>query len=127
MKNLHVAKKSFFFPIIALSFLLFCTNAFASFPVKKVKAVEVVTVQNSDVYQTNLNLDESEVINPITAVAGYDKWVAAALWFLLGWPFAAHRWYAKKPVGWNILFILTIGGLGIWAIVDIINILTDNF
>ena len=26
-----------------------------------------------------------------------------------------------------VLFILTIGGLGIWAIVDLINILTDNF
>ncbi len=65
-------------------------------------------------------------ISSVSAASGYDKWVAAALWFVLG-VFAAHRWYAKKPVGWNILYIVTLGGLGIWAIVDIINILTDNF
>ncbi|MFT5970287.1 MAG: Flp pilus assembly protein TadB [Flavobacteriales bacterium] len=40
---------------------------------------------------------------------------------------AAHRWYARKPAGWNILFILTLGGFGIWALVDLVNILTDNF
>lgn len=48
------------------------------------------------------------------------------LWFFLGM-FAAHRWYAGKPAGWNILFILTAGGCGIWAIVDLVNIITGNF
>jgi hypothetical protein len=48
------------------------------------------------------------------------------LWFFLGF-FAAHRWYAGKPVGWNILFILTGGGCGIWALVDLVNIITGNF
>ena len=32
-----------------------------------------------------------------------------------------------KPVGWNILFILTLGGLGIWAIIDLIQIITQDF
>ncbi|MCF8253018.1 MAG: TM2 domain-containing protein [Bacteroidia bacterium] len=40
---------------------------------------------------------------------------------------AAHRWYAKKPIGWNILFILTGGGCGIWWLIDLIHILTDEF
>lgn len=48
------------------------------------------------------------------------------LWFFLG-IFAGHRWYAGKPAGWNILFILTAGGCGVWAIVDLVNIITGNF
>lgn len=52
--------------------------------------------------------------------------ILVLLWFFLG-ALAAHRWYAKKPVGWNILFILTAGGCGIWAIVDLVNILTGKF
>lgn len=52
--------------------------------------------------------------------------ILVLLWFFLG-ALAGHRWYAKKPVGWNILFILTAGGCGIWAIVDLVNILTGKF
>jgi TM2 domain-containing membrane protein YozV len=48
------------------------------------------------------------------------------LWLFLG-GFAAHRWYAGKPLGWNILFILTAGGCGVWAIVDLINIIKGDF
>lgn len=95
------------------------TSAFASFPVvKTVNQATEVTVSSND------NVEET-LTSPAAAVS-YDKWVALALWFFLGL-FAAHRWYAGKPIGWNILFIVTLGGLGIWAIVDLINILTDNF
>jgi thiol:disulfide interchange protein len=48
------------------------------------------------------------------------------LWVFLG-GFAAHRWYAGKPIGWNILFILTAGGCGVWAIIDLINIIRGEF
>ncbi len=127
MKNLIIFKKSNFFAIVAFSFLLFSTNAFASFPVKKDKATEI-TVENQTTTNSIFDENESESgSSSAIAVGGYDKWVAAALWFVLGWPFAAHRWYAGKPAGWNILFILTFAGLGVWAIVDIVNILTDNF
>lgn len=120
--------------LLVCVFVLGLTYTQASFPVNKEKAQEAIAavqesdlnIQSSDV-QTDITVIEtdSEAISPASA-AGYDKWVAAALWFVLG-AFAAHRWYAKKPTGWNILFILTLGGLGIWAIVDIVNILTDNF
>jgi hypothetical protein len=52
--------------------------------------------------------------------------ILIALWFFLG-AFAAHRWYAGKPVGWNILFILTAGGCGVWAIIDLVNIIKGDF
>lgn len=56
----------------------------------------------------------------------YDKTIALILCIFLG-GLAAHRWYAGKPVGLSILFILTAGGCGVWWIIDLINILTDNF
>ncbi len=103
-----------------LTIMLLSSTAYASFPVVK------TTTQNQT---TSLEIAEEqpELVSPAAAAAEKNMWVGVALWFFLGWPFAAHRWYYNKPVGWNILFILTIGGLGIWAIVDLINILTDNF
>lgn len=52
--------------------------------------------------------------------------VALLLWFFLGF-LAAHRWYAGKPVGWNLLFILTIGGFGLWWLIDFFLILGGQF
>lgn len=57
---------------------------------------------------------------------GQDDWILLALWFFLG-GIAAHRWYAGKPVGANILFIITLGGCGIWAIIDLIKIVQQKF
>lgn len=90
----------------------------ASFPVVK-------TVTQSQTTET-VTSSEEEVLTSPAAAADYNKWIAVALWFFLG-GFAAHRWYAGKPTGWNILFIVTFGGLFIWALIDLINILTDNF
>ena len=103
------------------------TASYASFPVKRAKLAPVAV--NENVTTTLESADNTTMVAYASDddAKPRDKWVGVALWFFLGWPVAAHRWYYGKPVGWNILFILTIGGLGIWAIVDLINILTDNF
>lgn len=122
--------------------LVMSSMVFASFPVYTSQDGKV-TSQNTEVnvktdssaasVKTNSSIQKSDVstskestsITP-AANGNYNKWIAVALWFFLG-GLAAHRWYAGKPVGYNILFILTLGGLGIWAIIDLINILTDKF
>jgi TM2 domain-containing membrane protein YozV len=47
------------------------------------------------------------------------------LCFFLG-TFGIHRFYVGK-VGTGIVQLLTLGGLGIWALVDFIMVVTGNF
>jgi hypothetical protein len=113
---------------------LFGESAYASFPAKKDKTTEQTSSVSSSILpsttsatpQLQVKADETTVSTATAPASLDDKWITLLLWFFLG-SFAAHRWYKKKPIGWNILYILTLGGCGIWAIVDLINILTDNF
>lgn len=113
--------------LLTLLCLFTLSTAFASFPVEKKKLeVENVTVADSQ-EDAELALDVvDEPISPAVASNGYNMWVAAALCWFLG-IVAAHRWYAKKPVGINILFILTLGGLAVWWLIDLIRIFTGDF
>ena len=47
------------------------------------------------------------------------------LFLVLSWPLGAHRFFLKRYAS-AILFILTIGGFGIWWIVDFILIVTGS-
>jgi hypothetical protein len=92
------------------------SNCYASFPVKRTTASE--KIQNGTTEET---------LTPMAVTAAKNKWVGTALLVFLGWPFAAHRWYYQRETLYNILFIITFAGFGIWAIVDLINILSDNW
>lgn len=50
---------------------------------------------------------------------------AALLCFIVG-VFGAHRFYVGK-IGTAIAMIFTIGGLGIWTLIDFILIVTGSF
>ncbi|TWO31481.1 TM2 domain-containing protein [Seonamhaeicola sediminis] len=98
--------------------LLMYSASYASFPVKR-------TISTSTNTEVNTTLEVVETLaTPIAAQK--DLVVGVLLWFFLG-GLAAHRWYYGKPVIWNIVFILTLGGLGIWWIIDLINMLSGNF
>jgi hypothetical protein len=114
--------------------LILVNSVNASFPTKSATPKEVKTEQ---VEAANAELAAAQVIakeekagvaaKSLFSAKSLDEiWILLLLWFFLG-GLAAHRWYAGKPVGANILFILTLGGCGIWALIDLINILTGKF
>ena len=128
-------KKIIFTLVACLLIGVGTTNA--SFPVKKATETaqteltsnnEVITAtqiqEANEAFQAeiNENLQSPEAVSKFRE----DDWITLALWFFLG-GLAAHRWYKKKPVGWNILFIITAGGCGVWAIIDLIKILQQDF
>ncbi|TXJ14445.1 TM2 domain-containing protein [Brachyspira aalborgi] len=54
------------------------------------------------------------------------SWGTCFLLFLFLGYLGAHRFYAGK-IGTAILYIFTFGGVGIWALVDLISIVFGNF
>jgi len=99
--------------------LMVTTNAMAvGFPVTRTATETATTVTASE--------DDAAEMNSPAATAADRQIVALLLWFFLG-GFAGHRWYLGSPIGWNILFILTLGGLGVWWIIDGIDIITENY
>jgi hypothetical protein len=109
------------------------SSVYASFPVKNevkteqtTNATSTATTSNTELKAVEKSLTEKVSAKPEKTQMDKEMIITLLLWFFLG-GVAAHRWYKKKPVGWNILYIITLGGCGIWAIVDLINILTDNF
>lgn len=110
--------KTKFFLSICMMLLAF-TSSYASFPVTRTVAeTQTTTVVSVD--------EETTLTSPAAAVAEDKFIIALLLWFFLG-GFAGHRWYLGSPVGWNILFILTLGGIGIWWLIDGIDILTKKY
>jgi peptidoglycan/LPS O-acetylase OafA/YrhL len=56
---------------------------------------------------------------------GYDWLTTLLLCFFVG-GLGVHSFYTKKT-GIGIAQLLTLGGCGIWALVDLIMIITENF
>lgn len=54
------------------------------------------------------------------------NWLTALLLCLFLGGLGAHRFYAGK-IGTGILQLLTLGGLGVWALIDFIVIIVGNF
>ncbi|WP_397303448.1 TM2 domain-containing protein [Nonlabens ulvanivorans] len=102
-------------------FMLVSTLSFASFPVERNVVTTINTTTTVEESTTTVTLS-----SPAAAALDEEMWIAAALWFFLG-GFAAHRWYLGSPWYWNVLFIITLGGIGIWWLVDGIQILSDNW
>ena len=58
-------------------------------------------------------------------VSERSRLAAALMAFFLGW-LGVHRFYVGK-IGTAILMVITVGGFGIWATIDLIMILVGAF
>lgn len=107
---------------LLLTFLactLFVTGSYASFPVKRVNNTEI---SSSKEIKLSDSKKENVYLSPAAKAKGnYDPVTALVLGIFL-WPLAIHRWYMGSPWYWNVLFIITFGGLTIWAMIDIIKL-----
>jgi TM2 domain-containing membrane protein YozV len=61
-----------------------------------------------------------------TGTTGQKSWIVALLLCLFLGGLGIHRFYVGK-VGTGILQFLTLGGLGLWALIDFIVILVGKF
>lgn len=95
-------------------------SSYASFPVKRVASstTGVVTVETEET---------EELTSPAASAASQKSQGIALLLLLFLGGFAAHRWYLGSPWYWNVLYIITLGGLGIWALIDLIGIITGSY
>ncbi len=70
-------------------------------------------------------MNEAGPNDPVTPVSDKGFVPTVLLCFFLG-VLGVHRFYVGK-IGTGILQLLTLGGLGIWALVDFIIIVTGSF
>ena len=101
------------------AFLMATSFSYASFPVKRVSTSENTAMTKSNEVETVL-------ISPAAAAGEKSQGVALILGFFLGF-LAGHKWYLGNPWQINVLFIITLGGLGIWWIIDMIRIITGDY
>ncbi|SFS70640.1 TM2 domain-containing protein [Lutibacter maritimus] len=102
-----------------VSFLLIASFSYASFPVKR-----VATFENSS--QVNKTSATEVLVSPAAVGSEKSQGIALLLGILLG-GLAGHKWYLGNPWYINVLFIITLGGLGIWWIIDMIRIITGDY
>lgn len=55
-----------------------------------------------------------------------NRWLTTLLLCLLLGPFGVHRFYTGH-IGIGIIQLLTLGGCGIWALIDLIIIITGGY
>lgn len=65
-------------------------------------------------------------MSTVTTPTGSKSWLATLLLAIFLGGLGVHRFYTGK-VGTGILMIITIGGLGVWYLIDIIMVATGSF
>ena len=90
------------------------TAAYASFPVQR------ATTNN----QTTVSAANDDISSPAADGSGKSQVIALILVLLVG-TLGIHRFYLGYT--WQgVVQLLTFGGLGVWAIIDLIRIVTGD-
>nr|WP_322624134.1 TM2 domain-containing protein [uncultured Flavobacterium sp.] len=106
-------KLKLLFSLIAL-LMISVTATYASFPVQKTTTNNVTVVEEK----------HEELSSPAVAVAGKSQLIALLLCIFVG-AIGIHRFYLGY-IWQGIVQILTLGGCGIWALIDLIRIITGD-
>ena len=105
---------------VAFFTMLSTAPVFASFPVIQ-NQTENVIAENA-VTETEKNNDEMS--SPAAAASGKSQLVALLLCLFVG-VLGIHRFYLGYT--WQgVVQLLTLGGFGIWALIDLIRIITGD-
>ena len=107
-----------FLLFVAFFTMLSTVPSYASFPVtqnqtENVSAENTVTEKNND-----------EMFSPAAAASGKSQLVALLLCLFVG-IIGIHRFYLGY-IWQGVVQILTLGGFGIWALIDLIRIITGD-
>ncbi|MEU4219023.1 TM2 domain-containing protein [Actinoplanes sp. NPDC026623] len=65
-------------------------------------------------------------VTETAAATGSKSWIATLLLCLFVGSLGVHRFYVGK-IGTGILMLITLGGLGIWTLIDFIMIAVGKF
>ncbi|WP_372473368.1 TM2 domain-containing protein [Capnocytophaga sp. ARDL2] len=102
----------------------------SSFPVERAEALastKVVTETNDNVTTSivdEIKTAESEYTSPVATMSGKSQLIALLLCVFVG-GLGIHRFYlGYKTEG--IIQLLTLGGCGVWALIDLIRIVTGD-
>lgn len=119
---------------IALGLFAISTSVNAAFPVEKSQKTEIVSTNQNQVETTSISQNqlEKETSNQVISQTqkkspgggGKSQVIALILCILLG-GLGIHRFYLGYT--WQgVVQLLTAGGCGIWAIIDLIRIITGD-
>ncbi|MDC7783916.1 TM2 domain-containing protein [Priestia megaterium] len=75
---------------------------------------------NNLLAKKDLSAEQLSMVQSEVSKQGKSKGIAYALWFFLG-GLGGHRYYAGN-IGMAIAMTLTLGGLGIWSLIDVFMI-----
>ena len=75
--------------------------------------------------QEEFDLQKEKVLNSSTTTSSTDWLTLFLLTFFVG-VLGVHRFYVGK-IGTGFLMLLTLGGLGVWFLVDLILVVTGQF
>lgn len=99
---------------IVVVLMLSVTSMYASFPVERTTTNNVTVVEEQ----------HDELTSPAAAASGKSQVTALILVALLG-GLGIHRFYLGYT--WQgIVQLLTAGGCGVWAIIDLVRIITGD-
>ena len=75
--------------------------------------------------QEEFDLQKEKLLNSSTTTSSTDWLTLFLLTFFVG-VLGVHRFYVGK-IGTGFLMLLTLGGLGVWYLVDLILVVTGQF